>query len=93
MDKDSRNSPVIHISSAVITCRPEHCEEVARRIPNLSGVEIHYIQDGKIVVVLEGPSVGAVGDSLTAIGSIDGVLSASLVFEQVVSLDELGESA
>ena len=90
---DECKSATVHISSAVVSARPERCEEIARLIATLSATEVHFIQNGKIVIVLEGTSVGAVGERLAAIAGMDGVLAANLVFEQVVSLDELGEPA
>jgi len=70
------------ISSAVVLARPERADEVAARIMRL-GAEIGAIQDGRIVVVLEGPSPGALGTLLGAIGGLDGVLAANMVFEHI----------
>lgn len=88
-----RKATTVHISSAVIVCLPGQSEDIARTIAALPDTEIHFIQNGKIVVVMEGESVGVVGDRLAAIAGLDGVLSASLVFEQIANLDELGEPA
>lgn len=72
-----------HISSAVVTVRPERAGEVARAIAALPGAEIHAIQGSKLVVVLEGPDSGALGAHLVTISLMDGVFSANMVFEQV----------
>ncbi len=72
-----------HISSAVVTVRPERAGEVARAIAALPGAEIHAVQHSKIVVVLEGPDSGALGAQLVTISLMDGVFSANMVFEQV----------
>jgi nitrate reductase NapD len=71
-----------HISSAVIAVLPAHREAVAERLRRLPGVEIHHSNAAKIVVVLEGPSSGALGAMLADISSWPGVLSANMVFEQ-----------
>ena len=82
----------VHIASAVVFASPDRCEDVADRIAGLPDTEIHGFQDGKIIVVLEGASVGAVGSRLTTIAGMDGVLSATLVYERIASLEELGDS-
>ena len=48
------------------------------------------MQNGKIVIVMEGPSVDVIGNRLTAIALMEGVLSANLVFEQIETLNDLG---
>jgi nitrate reductase NapD len=48
---------------------------------------VHGIENGKIIVLLEGASVGEIGERLTAISLMEGVLAANLVFEQVCEPD------
>jgi nitrate reductase NapD len=79
-----------HISSAVVTVRPERAQEVARAIAALPGVEVHAVQHSKIVVVLEGPDSGTLGARLVTISLMDGVFSANMVFEQVDFSDSQG---
>lgn len=81
---------VRHISSAVVIAFPHRCAEVAERLDALPDTEVHYVQDGKIVIVLEGASTGEVGSHLAAIGLMDGVLAANLVFEQIDIQDDPG---
>jgi len=61
-----------------------------RCIEALPDTEVHYVQNGKIVIVMEGPSVDVIGNRLTAIALMEGVLSANLVFEQIETLNDLG---
>ncbi|RXF70901.1 chaperone NapD [Hansschlegelia zhihuaiae] len=79
-----------HISSAVVSTLPERVDSVLLQIEPLPDVEVHRVEGGKIVVVLEGANVGEIGSRLVAIGLIDGVLSANLVFEQIEELDDPG---
>lgn len=72
-----------HVSSAVVSAFPERCADVARRIAELPETEVHHIENGKIIVVLEGRNSGVIGTRLTEIALMDGVLSANLVFEQI----------
>ena len=80
-----------HISSAVVSALPAQVEAVLARIAELPETEVHRVENGKIVIVLEGSSTGVIGDRLAAISLIDGVLSANMVFEQIEPLDDSGD--
>ena len=79
-----------HISSAVVAALPDRSDEVVRNIAALPDTEIYFVENGKIVIVLEGGSVDVIGSRLAAIASMEGVLAASLVFEQVEPLGDPG---
>ncbi|MGA7022812.1 MAG: chaperone NapD [Pseudolabrys sp.] len=81
----------IHISSAVVSVLPKHCDRVARLLSEMPGVEVHHRSESKIVVVLEGPDSGVLGGRLAEIASFPGVLSANMVFEQIERISDLGE--
>lgn len=72
-----------HISSAVIMARPAMQEAVLAQLSTMTEVEVHAYQDGKIVIVIEGGSAGALGDCLSRISLLDGVLAANMVFEHI----------
>lgn len=72
-----------HISSAVVSVLPDRMNEILSTLPKLEGVEVHAARDGKIVVVIEGPSTGVLGDRLTRIALLDGVISANMVYEHI----------
>lgn len=76
-----------HISSAVVVTRPTVMESVAAKLSALNGVEVHAISSGKIVLVIEGPHSGHLGETLIRISAMDDVIAAHMVFEQV--LEEL----
>jgi periplasmic nitrate reductase NapD len=83
--------PSVHISSAVVSVLPAHRENVVRLLSSMDSVEVHHQSPSKIVIVLEGPESGVLGARLAEIASIDGVLSANMVFEQIERLADLGE--
>ena len=70
---------------------PMHRENVVRLLADMDGVEVHHQSQFKIVIVLEGPDSGVLGARLAEIASIEGVLSANMVFEQIERLADLGE--
>ena len=79
-----------HISSALVLAFPDRRAEIAERISRLPNTEVHGIENGKIVVVLEGADVGEIGERLTAISLMEGVLAANLVFEQLCETEAQG---
>ncbi|MCF3641707.1 chaperone NapD [Rhizobium sp. TRM95111] len=72
-----------HISSAVIVARPSCLDDVLAALAGFDNVEVHGAERGKIVVVIEGPSTGVLGDTLMRISTLDGVIAANMVFEHV----------
>lgn len=73
------------ISSAVASLIPGREEEVLRRFAEMEGIEVRASQGTKYVLLLEGPSSGAVGSLLAQIAVMDGVISANMVFEHTES--------
>jgi nitrate reductase NapD len=70
------------IASAVVTAWPDHLDGVADAILALGNTEIHARDPkGKLVVVIEGETVGVVGSIVNAISDIRHVLSAVMVFQ------------
>jgi nitrate reductase NapD len=47
----------------------------------LRGVEVHASEGSRVVITIEGPTSGMLGETLTAISAMDGVLAANMVFE------------
>lgn len=83
-------APTLHISSAVITAFPARCAELVDRLNALPGTEVHRVENGKIVIVMEAETSGELGGRLAEIALMDGVLSANMVFEQIETLDDRG---
>jgi periplasmic nitrate reductase NapD len=75
--------PEHHLSSLVVHARPERRDEVADRLRSM-GCEVHIASEtGKLVVTLEADSARVLGDTMTAMQLLDGVLAATLVFHHV----------
>lgn len=72
-----------HISSAVIAARPGCLDDVLAALGGFDNVEVYGAEKGKIVIVIEGPSTGVLGDTLMRISLLDGVIAANMVFEHV----------
>ena len=72
-----------HVSSAVVVALPARREEIGRTLAAFPGVEVHASDGSRIVVTIEGPSSGFLGETLTNISTLDGVITANMVFEHI----------
>ena len=82
--------PLHHISSAVVVALPTRRDEIASQLAAMSGVEVHAGDGSRIVVTIEGPTTGMLGETLTRIAVMDGVISANMVFEHVEEQEDVG---
>lgn len=77
-----------HVSSAVVNVAAEEREPVRARVEALDGVEVHGGDATRIIVTIEGTSTGDLGDRLTEINLMPGVLVANMVFEHAEEMEE-----
>ncbi|MBW4982294.1 chaperone NapD [Mameliella sp. CS4] len=77
-----------HMSSAVVNVAPGDCDAVRSRVEALSGVEVHGGDATRLIITIEGTSTGQLGDRLTEINLMPGVLVANMVFEHAEDPDE-----
>ncbi len=82
------SEPRWHVSSAVVTIAEGASHEVHRRVEALDGVEVHGGDDTRLIVTIEGTSTGQLGDKLTEINLMEGVLAANMVFEHAEEPEE-----
>jgi periplasmic nitrate reductase NapD len=73
--------PGAEIASVLVQARPERLAEVEAAITALAGCEVHARDPkGKLVVVIETSSAGALGSMLNTIALLPNVFTAALVF-------------
>jgi nitrate reductase NapD len=72
---------MLHILSAVVRTLPATQDSVARRIAACDGADVVAVDRGRIIVVLEADDQCNLADMLNRIAGMDGVLSATMVFE------------
>lgn len=70
-----------YISSAVVIALPAKLGRVRTELKAMRGVEIHACEHSRIVVTIEGPTSGALGETLMQMTLLDGVLAANMVYE------------
>lgn len=77
--------PSHHVSSAVVVVLPPRRDDVSRQLAVMPGVDVHASDGSRIVVTIEGPTSGFLGETLTRMSFIEGVISANMVFEHIES--------
>ena len=76
-----------HIASLVVHCRPERMPDARAAIEAIPNIEVPTSDDnGKLVVLMEMTDESELLGGITQVESIDGVISATLVFHQVEEL-------
>lgn len=90
--RDGMNTgePMGHISSAVLRVANGREADVTEAVRAM-GCEVALTQDTRLIVLMEGPSSGAIGALLTEMNLLDGVHSACMVYEHAEPLGILGE--
>lgn len=74
----------MNISGIFVQTTPVQLEAVKARLLELPGVEVHgEEEDGRLVVVIDEPSDRPSGEALMKIQNVEGVLSASLVYQHI----------
>ena len=69
------------ISGLVLQTRPEDTEGLRRHLGGMDGVEVHAVTDeGRLVVTVDQPDDGKAAETLQRLQTMDGILSASLVY-------------
>ena len=83
----------IHIASCVAYARPEAVEGVARaiRATALAEVPRQDNERGRLVILIERASSGAVLDVIDAVRALDGVLAVHLAYQHSENASDLEE--
>jgi nitrate reductase NapD len=75
----------IHIASVIVRTRPEIAGAFAHRIASMPDTEVHAVEDGKIIVVLEADSERVLADRIDELRQDPWVLFVNLVYHQMES--------
>jgi periplasmic nitrate reductase NapD len=80
--QEARGRRQVEIVSLLVSARPQHLAAVAAAILDLGKCEIHA-QDpkGKLIVVIEEESQGAIGAKVNVIAGLPHVVAAAMVFQ------------
>lgn len=83
----------LHISSLVVHCRPEHMAALVETLSQNNEVEIAASEDhsGKIVLLIEAPSMQATCERVDHIKTLTGVINVSIVYHHAEARRSLEE--
>ena len=71
-----------NICGVLIHVKKQRMEQVKEILLSMAGVEVHEVTaEGRMIVTIEGESRHYVADTLTGFYQIEGVLSASMVYQ------------
>lgn len=80
----------MNISSLIVHTRPGSIEGLRARLEAMRGVEVHAASaEGKLIVTIESDDDRGLADTYESIERTEGVLSASMVFQQAETDPEL----
>jgi len=83
----------IHITSAIAFVRPGTGTAIAAEIQRQGLAEVPRIDPrGRLVLLLERPSTGAILDSIDAVRALPGVLAVHLVYQHAEEASALEEA-
>jgi periplasmic nitrate reductase NapD len=82
----------VHISSLIVQAMPDTMPAVTASVSAMPGLEVHAVEAGKMVVVLETADEGEIVARMSEINLLDGVMSVNLVYHQVDRVDEFNET-
>ena len=76
----------MNISSIIVHAKPDAQSSVRGNLEQIPGVEIHAAtDDGKFVINIESETDGETAGTFDRINTMDGVMSAAMVFHQFES--------
>ena len=71
----------MNISSILVQTHPQNSTVLQRELAQLSGVDVHAAnKDGRIVITIEDTQDNSPADTLMNVQNMQGVLSASLIY-------------
>jgi nitrate reductase NapD len=71
-----------HVASYVVRTRPEDAAQVAQSLVAISGLEVHAVEHGKLIVTAEARSARDLAHTADAITAVDSVLTVAPVYHE-----------
>jgi len=81
-----------HVTSFVVSTRPEHGAQVAGKINAMPGLEVHVEQQGKLVVTAEADSVGELAKLAGSLEQVDSVIAVAPVYHEYAGAERSAAS-
>lgn len=71
----------MNISGVLVYVSKKQANSVSNQLSAFDGVEVHAIEDGKLVVTVENKNVNALADQVMQFQDIAGVMSVAMVYQ------------
>ena len=73
---------VINICGVLIHAVPGQVSHVKTRLLQYEGVEVHTVtEDGRLIITIDHPDRHQMADTINQLNSVEGVLSAAMVYQ------------
>lgn len=77
-----------HVTSFVVTTRPEHGTRVSEKINSMPGLEVHVEQQGKLVVTGEAYGVRELAELAGNLEQVDSVITVAPIYHEYADAEE-----
>lgn len=71
----------MNISGVLVYAAPKQADSVAKNLSAIESVEVHAVQDGKLVVTVEHNNINALADQVMQFQDMPGVMSVAMVYQ------------
>lgn len=71
----------MNISGVLVYAAPKQADSVANKLSAIEGVEVHAVEDGKLVVTIEHGNIKALADQVMEFQYMPGVASVAMVYQ------------
>ena len=79
----------MNISGVLVYAVPKQADSVAESLSAIEGVEVHAVEDGKLVVTIEHENINALADQVMQFQDMPGVMSVAMVYQHNEDLETL----
>ena len=71
----------MNISGVLVYAAPKQADSVSKQLSAIEGVEVHAVENGKLVVTVENKNINALADQVMQFQEMQGVMSVAMVYQ------------
>jgi nitrate reductase NapAB chaperone NapD len=77
-----------HVASYVVSTQPEHAARVAEHINSMTSLEVHAVQEGKLIVTAEARDTRELAEIMGSLEQVDSVIAVAPVYHEYTGAEE-----
>lgn len=77
-----------HVASYVVSAQPEHAAQVAEHINSMTGLEVHAVQKGKLIVTAEARDTRELAEIMGSLEQVDSVIAVAPVYHEYTDAED-----